>query len=229
MAESFEGALKKTILLCLIMYILVGFFGAQTFKDKTLGDVLKNYSSEGGGLAHFIEAVFAFSICMTYPLLVFPMRDSLDLLIMKTQCAAGAARNYGWSSEQFNKARFFGLTVMLLALAFFVAVMIPDVEVVFGLTGCTFGILICFVLPALMFLKASGEDTGLHTFELGPDGGEWRNDRKVAIGVLVTGSVVGFASLIMTLASLGAEVEDQAESGLCGNLTLAPSPTSGLL
>ena len=216
-SESFQFALRLTIGACLTMYVLVGFFGALTFGDNTLGDVLKNYSSEGGGLAHFIEAIFAFSICMTYPLLVFPMRDSLDLLIMKTKCAAGAARSRGWSSEQFGKVRFFGLTVLLIALAFLVAVLIPDVEVVFGLTGCTFGIVICFLLPALMFLRASGEDTGLKTFETGPDGGEWQRDRKTAIGVLVVGSLMGFASLIMTLASLGAEVEDQNESGLCNS------------
>ena len=131
--------------------------------------------------------------------------------------AAGAARNRGWSSEQFGKVRFFGLTALLIALAFLVAVLIPDVEVVFGLTGCTFGIMICFVLPALMFLRASGEDTELKTFDTGADGGEWKKDRKMAIGVLVMGSLLGFASLIMTLASLGAEVEDQSESGLCNN------------
>ena len=216
-SDSFQHALRLTIGACLTMYVLVGFFGSLTFRDNTLGDVLKNYSSEGGGLAHFIEAIFAFSICMTYPLLVFPMRDSLDLLIMKTACAAGAARNRGWSSEQFGKVRFFGLTALLIALAFLVAVLIPDVEVVFGLTGCTFGIMICFVLPALMFLRASGEDTELKTFDTGPDGGEWKKDRKMAIGVLVMGSLLGFASLIMTLASLGAEVEDQSESGLCNN------------
>ena len=119
--------------------------------------------------------------------------------------------------EQFGKVRFFGLTALLIALAFLVAVLIPDVEVVFGLTGCTFGIMICFVLPALMFLRASGEDTELKTFDTGPDGGEWKKDRKMAIGVLVMGSLLGFASLIMTLASLGAEVEDQSESGLCNN------------
>jgi amino acid permease len=58
------------------VYVTVGFFGALTFKENTLGDVLKNYSAEGGGLAHFIEAIFLFSICMTYPLIIFPMRVS---------------------------------------------------------------------------------------------------------------------------------------------------------
>jgi amino acid permease len=46
-AESFHGAIRTTIGLCAAMYVTVGFFGTMTFKENTLGDVLKNYSSEG--------------------------------------------------------------------------------------------------------------------------------------------------------------------------------------
>ena len=63
------------------MYILIGMFGALTFQEDTLGDILRNYSNEGGAIAAFIEAIFAFSICMTYRLLVYPMRDTLDILV----------------------------------------------------------------------------------------------------------------------------------------------------
>jgi solute carrier family 38 (sodium-coupled neutral amino acid transporter), member 2 len=106
-SATFQKALQKTIVLCMTMYVLVGFFGALTFRDNTLGDILKNYSGEGGGFAHFIEAIFAFSICMTYPLLVFPMRDSLDILLMKMNCIKELPRSRGWSSSEFEKVKSF--------------------------------------------------------------------------------------------------------------------------
>ena len=52
-------------------------------------------NTHSGGLAHFIEAIFLFSICMTYPLIIFPMRDSLEILVMKLQCVNEAARKNG--------------------------------------------------------------------------------------------------------------------------------------
>ena len=45
--EAFQGAVRTTVGLCCAMYVTVGFFGALTFKENTLGDVLKNYSAEG--------------------------------------------------------------------------------------------------------------------------------------------------------------------------------------
>lgn len=225
-SSSFQYAIRLTIGLCATMYIFVGFFGALTFKDNTLGDILKNYSSEGGGLAHFIEAIFAFSICMTYPLIIFPMRDSLDILVMKMDCVKNAARNHGWSSERFTTIRFYSLTVVVILLAFLVAVLIPDIEIVFGLTGCTFGIVICFLLPALMFLKASGEGIGLSRWDAGSEDSEHYNNRRMAIAVLVVGSILGFASFIMTLVSISSTEEASAagEGGLCGNVTVVPAP-----
>ena len=215
-SASFQKALRTTIGLCLAMYVIVGFFGALTFRDNTLGNILKNFSAEQGGIAHFVESIFAFSVCMTYPLLVFPMRDSLDVLIMQTECARDMPRKRGWSSAQFDKVRFYSLTVLLITLAYGVAIALPNVEVVFGLTGCTFGIMICYILPALMFLKASGGETaGLGLFQVGDS--EWRRDRQTAMAMLVVGSVLGFASFIMTAVSLGQTEKDAAagEGGPC--------------
>ena len=128
-----------------------------------------------------------------------------------------------------SQVRFYVLTVLLISMAFIVAVLIPDVEVVFGLTGCTMGILICFVLPSTMFLKASSkgndlDSDSLSTFEIGD--GEHAYDRKTAMIVLVVGSALGFASFIMTVVSLGSVAEEGAEGagGPC-NLTLTPSVT----
>lgn len=223
--KSFQYALRMTIAICLAMYIVVGFFGALTFKDNILGDILRNYSYEGGGLARFVEGIFAFSICMTYPLLVFPMRDSLDILIMKTKWASSAARNYGWSSERFTTLRFFVLTVVLISFAYLVAVLIPEVEVVFGLTGCTFGTTICFILPSLMFLKATNENDSINLFDSGPYTSQYKKDRQTALGVFATGLTLGLASLVMTLASLGAIEEDSFEA-LCGNISVVTPSSS---
>ena len=202
------------------MYVTVGFFGALTFKENTLGDVLKNYSAEGGGLAHFIEAIFLFSICMTYPLIIFPMRDSLEILVMKLQCVNEAARKNGWSSETFNNLRFYMLTILILISCYVVAVLIPNIEVVFGLTGCTFGILICHILPCMMYIKASGERLGYGQWETGPENSPYYQDRRMAMFVFVVGSILGLASFFVTLVSVFSEDESGPEGDLCGNSTL---------
>lgn len=166
---------------------------------------------------------------MTYPLVIFPMRDSLELLVMKLKCVNEAARKNGWSSDQFNNVRFYFLTVSILVLAYIVAVLIPNIEVVFGLTGCTFGIIICYILPTLMYLKASGERQEYGRWEAGPEGNPFYQDRRMAMIVLIVGSVLGLASFFVTLVSVFSRDEGGSEGSLCGNSTGMLTPSSASL
>ena len=47
--EVFRFAVRRALLLCATIYLLVGLCGAFTFRDVTDGDILKNYSEEGSG------------------------------------------------------------------------------------------------------------------------------------------------------------------------------------
>ena len=191
-------------------YIIVGLFGALTFREDAMGDILKNYSDSGGAIAHLIEGLFSFSICMTYPLVVFPMRESLDNLLMDWPKFERVGRDtMGWTEKKFKTVRLYGETVLLVMLAFCVAILVPSVEAVFGITGSTMGACVSFFLPAGMYMKA-------HHLNLKPTvhqttgGDTWCGLPKLwamAVLVLVISVPMTLAGFIETISELSRGTE----------------------
>ena len=81
-------------------------------------------------------------------------------------------------------------TVLLVFFAFVVAILVPSVEAVFGITGSTMGACVSFFLPAGMYIKAL-------------KGGRWSGDGDKWCGMdklWVTAALVLLISVPMTLA-----------------------------
>ena len=143
-------------------YAAIGLLGVLSFREDTKGDILKNYSARGGVVAHFIEAVFCFSICMTYPLVVYPLRDSLGNIFQRIWPRCQSVRHASPTSSRCPMHNccadpvWHCMTIGIIVCAFGVAILIPSVEAVFGLTGSTMGFAISFMIPSAMYLKATG-------------------------------------------------------------------------
>ncbi|ESO02416.1 hypothetical protein HELRODRAFT_161682 [Helobdella robusta] len=194
---------KNSVLLSSVIYFLVGYFGYVTFYDIDIsGDVLMNYPTST--LAGFIKMGFVISTILSFPLVIFPCRCSLYTLF----CSKGLVNDNSDDVEEddddydeedknlhdniggtvhipLNHFRY--LTCCIVLSTLITGILVPKVEFVLGLTGSTLGSMICYILPAVMYLRNSSSDDRV------------TRSRYIAKIVLL----VGFAILIIsTLATL---------------------------
>lgn len=142
-----EYIVKSSLKIVTTVYSLVAIFGYTTFSDSVEGNVLRNFPSTT--LLSFIKIGFAASVVVGFPLMIFPCRQSIHTLFFKQNFNDGLApKTY---IEPFT---FKTLTLAIVFTTMLVAILIPNVETVLGLTGATMGSLICFIMPAIIFMKA---------------------------------------------------------------------------
>jgi amino acid permease len=65
------------VLLCMVMYIIVGLFGFLNFLQDTDKNILLNYG-EHDILLRIAQGLYSFVICFAYPMLAFPARLIVD-------------------------------------------------------------------------------------------------------------------------------------------------------
>ncbi|GJP29351.1 hypothetical protein CLOM_g16474 [Closterium sp. NIES-68] len=92
----------------------------------------------------------------------------------------------------WRQVRFVLLTVFLLVLAFCGAVLVPDIWIVFQFMGCTAAVIIGFVFPGLVALKAKGGTASL-------------SDAVVAWLLVLVGVAVGVIGIVVNIIVLSAD------------------------
>ncbi|XP_067935576.1 putative sodium-coupled neutral amino acid transporter 10 isoform X2 [Watersipora subatra] len=142
---------RNGVNLCMIVYLVTGFFGYIAFYDKEIGgDILLSFPPSFG--ADLLKFGFVISVAFSFPLMVFPCRQSLNTLLFSTneslQRHAGFTGQAPMSSNKFNS-----LTALIILGTLCIGINFPNVEFVIGLNGSTVGCLISFIFPAVMFLK----------------------------------------------------------------------------
>ena len=100
--------------------------------------------------ARFLEVIFSISVCLTYPLLIFPVRESIEDMLKAARWYNDACACY--SAGEKKEREFYGIGSGCILLSFLTALAIPKVEVVFGFVGSTAGTFLCFFTPPVLFL-----------------------------------------------------------------------------
>ncbi|XP_064628822.1 solute carrier family 38 member 10-like isoform X2 [Lineus longissimus] len=176
--------IKGAISLCTSVYLMVGFFGYIAFYNVEIaGDVLTNLKS-----SVFTEVVkfgFVLSIAVSFPLCIFPCRAAIHTLLFAHEQKTSYHDNIG-GSTRIPEGRFRLITMGIIICTFMVGVVVPNVEFVLGLTGATMGTMICYLFPAIMFIRVMSLAS---------------NGKAVAQIVLVLGLIILFASTYTTLYS----------------------------
>ena len=117
--------------------------GFSTFGGACHGLVLNNYSTNDLAMSISRSAV-AISLIFSYPLAFQGCRDGfLDLLGIKNS-----------SNSKLNV-----MTVVLLLALTSLATVLKDVSFVLAFGGATLGNLLCYVYPALMYIKVRPDRT----------------------------------------------------------------------
>jgi amino acid permease len=136
-------AVNGSVVLCLIIYTLIGLSGFLQFGANTASSVILNLQPdffEGRMVVVFAYALMAFAVCMSFPLNIFPIKLTFEQLFIE------------FGIRNINAAvRVVVVTSVILSLG--CAVFIPKVSTIFDLIGNTVGSLICFVFPPVLYIK----------------------------------------------------------------------------
>mmetsp|Transcript_75929 Transcript_75929/g.158350 ORF Transcript_75929/g.158350 Transcript_75929/m.158350 type:complete len:588 (-) Transcript_75929:124-1887(-) len=145
--KSFHRMEKVSVgamLLCLFVYLVMGIAGFLAFGEETAGNVLVNLQPKLCELDLIVVSGFtcmAFAVTMAFPLNIFPIRFTVETAIF-----------FKWPHLNTPSTRFLiGFTTVAASLL--VAVIVPEINLVFELIGATTGSFVCFIGPGLMIFK----------------------------------------------------------------------------
>lgn len=150
--KKMEHVVDTAMDIVLLLSFTVGFSGyVRYFDDGIQGDLLNNYKHDF--ISEFIRLGFCISTILSFPLLVFPCRSSINSLISSTRLDVTPA-----GGTYIPHDRFFVITCLLIIGTVICGVLFPSVEFVMALVGATMGAMLTFILPSYIFLNVSGED-----------------------------------------------------------------------
>ncbi|XP_075253999.1 uncharacterized protein LOC142345669 isoform X2 [Convolutriloba macropyga] len=103
--KSIEYVTQRAMVFVAALYSSVGVFGYLMFGESALGDMLHNFNQSA--LTDFFKLSFAFSILFSFPLVVYPLRSSLETLLFQNLAHPSSQKrskvvpisNYRYESE----------------------------------------------------------------------------------------------------------------------------------
>jgi hypothetical protein len=117
------------------------------------------------------------------------------------------------SSTTLGSLRHYGLTAAIVCASLGVAILIPSVEMVFGLTGASMGLAICFLLPPALYVKLSySSKANLSVGEHAGSRSRLLFNRAMSFVVLALAVPFGAASLIATVIDAIASIATPAHA-----------------
>ena len=236
---------RSAVLICVVLYSLIGTFAYVDFGPLTEDNVLKNYCVHDTRDPMMIGAFVCITIAvvMAFPLNVFPARVTLEG-VFKRLCCSGRGMDAvptradasvesddgheldhpllddesGSDKEAVGDAvdvassvadaeaepssftsYHVALTLFISGGALLVALVVPDISVVFGLMGGTASSTICFIFPGLFVIRMEEREDGIRE-QLQLPSASFR--RRIQAWTLVLGGgLVGILSTGVTLYS----------------------------
>ncbi|XP_046572862.1 putative sodium-coupled neutral amino acid transporter 10 isoform X5 [Haliotis rubra] len=162
--KSINGVTSSAVNLCAVAYLLVGFFGYIAFYDKDIGgDIITLFPSTF--FADMMKLLFVVSIAVTFPLIIFPCRASLYTLLFPQQ--KQKAYEDIQEENRMPEIHFKFITVSIVICSMITGILVPNVEFILGMNGATMGTLICYIFPALFFVRVmANKAEGKHIAQL---------------------------------------------------------------
>ncbi|XP_052833760.1 putative sodium-coupled neutral amino acid transporter 10 [Octopus bimaculoides] len=156
---------SSAVNICSVAYLLVGFFGYIAFCNiEITGDIINMLVPTF--FTDMVKLSFVLSIAVTFPLIIFPCRTSLYTMLFPKRPKTSDGFEM---SHQIPELHFTLITLAIIVVSMVIGISVPNVEFILGLNGATMGTLICYIMPALFFLRvmsAASEGKGLSKFVL---------------------------------------------------------------
>ncbi len=176
---------NRALYICSFVYISVGLFGYIAFYERPFGgNILIHLPS--GFISTLTLIAFVFTVLISFPLCLFPCRTSLHSFLFRKGTGSLLNEKISSSSPSMHMSdrHFRLLTIALIVVTIGISVLLPHIELVLGILGSTIGAVICFILPALIFLYLTNKNT---------------TERLMAQLVVITGA---FILIICTFSTL---------------------------
>lgn len=146
---------RITTVLCIVIYASTAISGYLLFGSDTESDVLTNFDKDLGirystALNYIVRIGYILHLVLVFPVIHFALRQSVDALVFE-----------GYAPLLESRKRSLTLTVVLLALIYFVSTMIPNIWTVFRFTGATAAVSLGFIFPSLIALRLRHREDGL--------------------------------------------------------------------
>lgn len=146
--HAIKSIIHTAVNLCTVAYLMVGFLGYITFYHIEIpGDILTKFPSTLG--AHLMKLGFVISIAITFPVIIFPCRASIYTLLFQKK----VKHSDDVVSSYIPEVLFKSITVVIVIGSMVTGILIPNVEFILGINGAITGTLICYIFPALFFLR----------------------------------------------------------------------------
>lgn len=132
---------SRSVMVALFTYIVMGVSGFITYGPQIQSNILLNFTAQ---LQYSVLLLIGFlgtlvGVLFSFPMSIFPCRGSLEATI------------YG--NEPPPRMVETCIAVLLVLLTLIVALLVPSLAVVFGLTGSTCGACIAFIFPGVFVLR----------------------------------------------------------------------------
>eukprot|EP00808_Paulinella_micropora_P026083 g81891.t1 len=135
--QDISKAVRGALALSLISYVWVGLFGYLQYGGAAKDNILSNFPQNAS--SNVLWLTMAGSILLSYPVIVFPCRISVDRLFFPE-----------WP---YSYRRFVLENMGIVTLAFVIAIAIPQLSTLLGIFGALTSTLIGYILPPLYFLR----------------------------------------------------------------------------
>nr|GEW20575.1 putative sodium-coupled neutral amino acid transporter 7 [Tanacetum cinerariifolium] len=138
---------RISLLLCALIYFSIGLFGYILFGDSIEADILVNFDQATGSmigslLNDIVRLSYALHLMLVFPLLNFSLRTNIDELLFPNKSLLAK-----------DTKRFLALTLILLGVAYLIAIAIPNIWYFFQFMGSTAAVCIAFIFPGALVLR----------------------------------------------------------------------------
>ncbi|KAK6156045.1 hypothetical protein DH2020_010293 [Rehmannia glutinosa] len=141
------SAVRISLVLCAAIYFTIGIFGYLLFGDSTMDDILVNFDqSSGSRISSFLNDIvrlsYALHLMLVFPLLNFSLRTNIDEFLFSKKPLLAV-----------DTKRFVLLSLVLLAMAYILAIAIPSIWYLFQFMGSTSAVCLAFIFPGAIALR----------------------------------------------------------------------------
>jgi len=179
-----------SMVLTALSYGFCGGIGVEGYPVGTKGNITLNLPN--GIPVSILLITMAISIILSIPVVLWPMRESLDQLIISCW------RKYQKKPQKTDPTipydnfsvlsylRYTLETLFLIGLSLLIAIGIPSFATILGLSGSLTKMIICFLFPCIFFIRLSENRYPAYL-------------KIMAWGLLVVGVLAGLTSAVITI------------------------------
>src|SRR6201999_1911946 len=139
--DRFSKVTHYSTFISLVACLIMALSGFLTFGDKTKGNVLNNFPSQGHVMVQIARLCFGLNMLTTLPLECFVCREVMN--------------NYWFPEEPYQPNRHLIFSSALVVSAMGVSLITCDLGAVFELIGATSACALAYILPPLCYIKLS--------------------------------------------------------------------------